>query len=349
MDNFTPQRISKARRFLNYMIRVLGNERGEVAIPFIESVPAESVPAVTSLITNLGVTQEELAPFKTFDEFMAGYKPKAPAATPAPPAFSGSWKKGLPADYVNSPTMQKFSDDAAGLAKAVESHLNLERLLGHTKVPLPKDENDAAGIAAFNKALGVPDTADGYQLKDATIPEGMKGITFDKKIFAETVHKFGLTPKQAAGLWEAYTQLSVGVYNKYVTDNENKLAELVNGLRQEWGDAYDAKVELGQIVINKFSDNQEMNDFITASLLKHPSGVKFLAKIGSQFAENQIGEFKYRGFTFTPEEAQAELSKIRNDPNHPYLNPKATQEEHDAAVEYVNKLEAIVYKGKAKG
>jgi len=271
----------------------------------------------------------------------------APVVSVAPAVSAFSWKSNLPPDYVNSPTMQKFTDDKEGLSKAVESHLNLERLLGHTKVPLPKDDKDVAGIAMFNKALGVPDTADGYQLKDATIPDSMKDMTFDKKTFAETIHKFGLTPKQATGLWEAYTAMSMGVYNKYVAENNDNLAKMTNGLRAEYGDAYDSKVELGQMVINKFSADKEMNDFITASLLKHPSGVKFLAGIGSQFAENQIGEFKYqRGFSFTPEAAQAELSKIRNDPNHPYLNPKATQEEHDAAWEYVNKLEAIVYKAK---
>jgi len=272
--------------------------------------------------------------------------PEAPVtpSAPATPAFS--WKSNLPPDYVNSPTMQKFTDDKDGLLKAVESHLNLERLLGHTKVPLPKDDKDIAGIKIFNKAMGIPDTADGYQLKDATIPDSMKDMVFDKKTFAETIHKFGLTPKQASGLWEAYTSMSMGVYNKYITDNETKLAEMVNGLRDEWGDAYDAKVELGQMVINKFSTDPEMNDFITASLLKHPSGVKFLAGIGSQFAENQIGSFKYQGFAFSPEQAQAELSKIRSDPNHPYLNEKATAEEHLAAVEYVNKLEAIIYKAK---
>ena len=275
--------------------------------------------------------------------------PAAPAAPVAPiaPVSIFTWKDKLNVDSKNSPTMQKFSDDKEGLTKAVESHLNLEKLLGYQKVPLPKDDTDIEGIRMFNKALGVPDTADGYQLKDAVVPDALKNITFDKKAFAETMLKRSVPPRYAAGLWEDYIQMSLSAYNKYTTENETHLAELVNGLRQEWGDAYDGNVELGQMVINKFSDNDETNDFITATMLKDPRGVKFLTKIGSQFAENQIGEFKYqRGFAFSPEAAQAELSKIRNDPNHPYLNPKATQEEHDAAVEYVNKLEAVVLKGK---
>ena len=255
-----------------------------------------------------------------------------------------SWKSNLPPDYVNSPTMQKFSDDKDGLSKAVESHLNLEKLLGHQKVPLPKDENDVAGIQAFNKAIGVPDKPEGYNLKDPAIPESMKSMTFDKKTFSEAIHKFGLTPKQANGLWQAYTEMSMGAYNKYSAENQKQLGDMVNALRQEWGDAYDGNVQLGQMVINKFAESPEDADFITASLLKDPRGIKFMSKIGGQFAENKIGDFKYQRFALSPDQAKSEIDKIMADPNHPYLNPKATNEEHDKAVQYVNQLWETVNK-----
>ncbi len=272
--------------------------------------------------------------------------PVAPV-TPAPASPAFSWKSSLPTDFVNSPTMQKFTDDKDGLAKAVQSHLSLEKLLGHDKVPIPKDDKDILAQQVFNKAIGVPDSPEGYQLPDVNVPEGLKGVTFDKNAFAQTIHKFGLTPKQAQGLWQEYTNLSMGTYNKYVTENNAQLAQLVNGLKQEWGDAYDTNVELGQMVINKFSDNEEAANYITASLLKDPRGIKFMAKIGSQFAENKIGDFKYhQGFSFTPEQAKQEIDKIMNDPNHPYLNPKATAEEHDRAVQYVNQLWEQVNKSK---
>jgi hypothetical protein len=270
--------------------------------------------------------------------------PPAPAPAAAPSAFS--WKTNLPSDFANSPTMQKFSDDKDGLVKAIESHLNLEKLLGHNKVPLPKDENDIAGIAMFNKAMGVPDKPEGYGLKDPTIPENLKQMTFDKKTFAEAIHKYALTPKQANGLWQAYTEMTMQAYNKYAQGNEKQLTEMANALRQEWGDAYDTNVELGQMVINKFSDSAEMADFITASILKTPQGAKFLAKIGGQFAENKIGDFKYQRFALTPDQAKAEIDKIMGDVNHPYMNAKATQEEHDRAVAYVNQLWEVVNKGK---
>ena len=67
-------------------------------------------------------------------------------------------------------------------------------------------------------------------------------------------------------------------------------------------------------------------------------GIKFLAKIGEQFAENKIGDFKYQRHALTPEEIDREISSIRNDMNHPYNNEKLPRADRDKAIEYVNNL-----------
>jgi len=272
-------------------------------------------------------------------------EPPAPVEPPVTPAVpeptSFTWKDKVGVDLANSPTLKKFEDTTEGLIESVKSHLNLEQLLGHEKVPLPKDENDAEGIARFNKALGVPETAEGYKLTDPTLPEEMKGLTFDKTAFANIVHKYNLTPKQAEGVWKEYTDLSGGVYQKHVAAFQTNLAESVNALKSEWGDAYESNVAISDMVVNKFSDDKEMNDFVTSSLTKSPMGLKFLAKIGAQFAENKVGEFKYTKYSMTPEEAGNEVKTIKGDPNHAYNNEKATSAEHEAAIDFVNRLTAI--------
>lgn len=246
--------------------------------------------------------------------------------------------------------MQKFEDTPDGLAKAMESHLNLEKLLGHEKVPIPKGVDDKEGWARFNKAMGIPDKAEGYGLKDAQVPEGMAALKLNegKAIFADMVHKLGLRPDQAQGLWDSYAKMSMENYGKQLQAHQERVAEAVNQLKLQWGDQYKANVEMGQMVINKFSDDQETNDFITATLTQDPRGSKFLAKIGAQFAENKIGEFQLPRFAASPESARNEIEKITKDPNHPYSNPKSSKAEHDQAVEYVNRLHAIVLKGKGQ-
>lgn len=259
-----------------------------------------------------------------------------------------SWKSNVGTDLRDSPLMQKFEDTSDGLNKAIESHANLEKLLGHEKVPIPKDADDTEGWARFSKAMGIPDKADGYKLGDVQMPEAMKGFSIDKKKFAEVVHQQKLTPAQGEGLWKVYNELNVQTFNQAMTEQQNKINETINSLKGEWGDAYDSNVELGQMVINKFSDSQEMNDMVTSVLSKDPHGIKFLAKIGGQFAENKIGDFHMKRFTVGPEEARDAIDKIMKDPDHAYFGLKSTAKEHDAAVEYVNSLYATINRAKGQ-
>lgn len=273
-------------------------------------------------------------------------EPNAIATPATAPVFS--WKTKLNADLANSPTMQKFDDSPEGLSRAIESHLSLEKLLGHEKVPLPKSADDVEGHNRLAKALGVPDKADGYGLPDVEIPDTMKGMTFDKSKFAEIVHSFKLTPNQAKGLWKAYTEQNMQAYADYQKQFEQNLQQTVNQLRSEWGDAYETNVDLGQMVINKFSPDQETNDYLTSVLTKDPRAIKFLAKIGSQFAESKVGEFSYKRFSLTPEQAQAEIDQILRDPKHPYNDRNATTAEHERAVLYVNGLYASIAKAQGQ-
>ena len=267
-----------------------------------------------------------------------------PVKPPITPTFT--WKSNLPADYSSAPTMAKFPDTKEGLAEAVKSHLSLEKLLGNEKVPIPKGPEDTAALAIFNKAMGIPEKPEGYALPEIDIPKELKGMTFDKAKFQEVVHKHGLTPGAAKGLWETYTAMSKQVYADAVKSQEEKVTGILNGLMAEWGEAYKANVEQGQNVINKFSDDQEMNDFITSSLVSDPRGIKFLAKIGKQFSENKLPGFESQRFSKTPDEAQSELDKIRRDMGHPYNNEKAPIQERDRAIGYVNDLIALVQRAK---
>lgn len=260
------------------------------------------------------------------------------------------WKENIPSDLANSPFVadDRFGNDSAGLSKLIESYGNLEKLLGHEKIPVPKGEDDTEGWNRYAKAFGIPDKAEGYGLPDAQLPESMQGQALDKNQFAELAHAHKLTPAQTKGLWESYTQLNVEAFNKALQGQETKMEETISRLKGEWGDTYDTNVELGQMVINKFSDDQEMNDFITATLAADPRGAKFLAKLGNEFAENKIGTFDVKRFSLAPEQAEDEIQKITMDPNHPYNNPSAPDNEHQAAVDYVNSLYATINRAKGQ-
>lgn len=269
-------------------------------------------------------------------------------ATQTHPTFS--WKTQLGPDLGQAPFLQTYEDTPEGLQKAFESHDNLQKLIGHEKVPIPKSAEDVDGWNRFAKAMGIPDAAEGYGLPDAEIPESMKqmGVTLDKNQFAEIMHAHKVHPDAVKGIWEAYVDQNIKAYDSAMQQHQGKLEDTVNQLRSEWGDAYETNVELGQAVINQFSDDQEMNDYLTSMLTQDPRGVKFMAKIGNQFAENQIGEFKMRKFSMEPAEAQEEIDKMTSDLNGPYMNQSGahTERAHQEAIARVNHLRQVVLRAK---
>jgi len=268
-----------------------------------------------------------------------------PAPTQTITDASFSWKSQLAPDFANSPTMKNFADTKEGFNNAVKSHLELQKMMGHEKIPVPKGPEDKIAIDLFKKAFRIPEKPEGYGLPDVE----MENYKFDKNGFAAAIHKHNLSPEQAKGVWQDYTELVKKEYAGNVKKFQDGVSEAARMLMTEWGDAYATKVELGQMVINKFSENPEMNDFITAQLVKDPRGIKFLAKLGEQFAENKIGDFKYQRHSLTPDEAQREISSIRADMNHPYNNEKAPQAERMKAIDYVNSLYSVVAKAKSGG
>jgi len=246
--------------------------------------------------------------------------------------------------------VQKFGDDPEGLSKFAEGYNNLEKLLGHEKVPIPKGDDDAEGWNRFQKAMGIPDAAEGYGLADAEMPEELQGLQLDKNAFAEAVHAHKLTPSQAKGLWGVYQDSMKQSYMKAVESQQASLNNTINQLRAKWGDAYETNVELGQTVINKFSNDPEMNDYLTSVLTQDPRGIEFLAKIGNQFAENKITDFQMKRFSMAPDDAQKEIDELTHDINGPYHNQsdKFTEAQHMEAVHRVNMLRGLINKAKGQ-
>lgn len=249
-----------------------------------------------------------------------------------------SWKSNLQPDYANSPTMQKFADTKEGFNDSVKSHLSLQSLMGNERVPIPKGPDDKLAWDIFSKAMGIPDTAEKYGLSDVEVPASMKGLTFDKKEFSEIAHSLKFTPGQTKTLWETFTKKSMDTYAQALKTHEEQMTNIVNGLRGEWGDAYQTNVELGQMVINKFGGDKETQDFIAASMLKDPRGIKFLVKLGNQFAENKMGDFGIKKFSLSPDEAKKEWENIVKDPNDPYNNDKIDSRIRQERIDYVNGL-----------
>tara|TARA_R110000868_G_scaffold32613_4_gene118706 strand:- start:3549 stop:4508 length:960 start_codon:yes stop_codon:yes gene_type:complete len=224
------------------------------------------------------------------------------------------WVKSLSADGgdADSPSnrdwvaSKKFKDQD-GLVKALRDTEKALRDGGRVKVP-----GEGAGteeVAAFHKAIGVPDDPKGYEVK---LPETNGGLELNGDLIgklAEIAHAAG-TPK---GAFEA-------IANAYVAQQvEDHLAEvsrqdeLTQAQLKEWGASKDAKLADCQAAQRALGIDRTMVAQLQGAWGSDKT-LAFLAKIGGGIAEDTLVTGGTGRFGVTAAEAQREVDAIKADP-----------------------------------
>lgn len=228
-------------------------------------------------------------------------------------ASAPSWRDALPEDIRSSPSLSKF-DTMEGFAK---SYVNLERMLGSEKVPVPK-EGDAEGWERFYKAAGKPDTPDAYGFKaPEQIPEGMTyNPDLDKQI-AGIFHKANLNRQQAAAVREGLLEITGkgaldALESGKQAENERRIAiqRAEEALKSEWGTAFEQRGKVAGAAINKFLSPETIAAMDAAGLANNPAIVKDMYKLGVALA----GERELIGAAETsmsPADLDVEIANFR--------------------------------------
>lgn len=163
------------------------------------------------------------------------------------------------------------------------SSMNLEKLLGADRagrtVVLPKDDNDVEGRKAFLAKLGVPDSADGYNLP---VPEG--GNADFAKTAADWFHKAGVPPQAARSVSEAWN----GFMQKAMADAEAaakvESQKQLEGVKGEWADKFDENSELARRYVKASGLNAEQLSAVEEAL-GTATFLKTFHKLGTQLGE----------------------------------------------------------------
>lgn len=243
------------------------------------------------------------------------------SGNPDPNAGGGAkWYSTLEGDLAGHPAITKF-DSPSALARG---YVEVEKLTGGEKVVNPfklSDEQRPTAMKKYNEAIGVPGDASGYNAILAD-PENLpEGVGFDKERFGEVAHKYGLRPDQAAGLWQEYTGEVSNGYKAQMEANDTALKASETKLRQEWGQAFDANIELASKFLRHKVKDQATFDRLNAKFSSDPDAIKLLAEYGKEFSENSIGGFKDPGSSrLTPDQAQEEYDNIVGNPKDDYYS-----------------------------
>lgn len=232
------------------------------------------------------------------------------STTHAPPAAAADWTSG-------------FDDDRKGWAQnkgyknatdLVDAYRSLETFHGVPKERLLKlpEKADAPEWGDVYDRLGRPKDAKEYDIKP---PEGQQADEKFNEWARGTFHKLGLSKKQGESLVQAWNELQSNAMKATNEAETTKITQEVEGLRKEWGAAFDQNVNIVERAAKTFGMTDQQLVALKQSLGAAGS-MKFLHNIGSRLGEDSYvgGEGKTGGHSImTPEGAKSRINELKKD------------------------------------
>ena len=258
----------------------------------------------------------------------AGGGAEAPVTPPAGAPDESNWYDTLPQDMREDQNITKF-DSMEAMGK---SWLNAQRLIGADKIPMPQTDEDWGNT--FNR-LGRPEEASGYTL---AAPEGVQVNEEAQSKFLEMAHRVGLSQKQVQDIADWDVAEKSAATEAHDSATESATNEAINGLKTEWGAAFDQNVGIANRAINEFVNETELSFLQDKSidgvkLADHPVMVKFFANVGKGMMESGKLEGVGSEQAMTPTEMQEKANTLMSNtaytdnrhPEHKQLVRQVTQ------------------------
>lgn len=268
----------------------------------------------------------------------------AAAAAAAKAAAPADFKGQLPEEYRADPAADKFKNTG----ELFKSYKELEKLVGLEKLPIPKKDKDgkfeAEGVKGVMQRLGMPKDPGGYDLSKINAPEGMPELAGQRDGLKAEFHKLNLLPGQAEGITKMMFDYVSRGQAELAKKTEAERVSVNTSLREKWGAAYDNKIAGAKKLFNKYASPED-KAHIDKGLGNDMVLIKIMANIATDMSEGTLDTEGIKDTVMTPEDAQKEISSIRNDKNNPLhavlmnnLHP-----EHAKVVEKLNDLYAMAH------
>lgn len=180
------------------------------------------------------------------------------------------FEKSIPDDLKEKPYIKELLKSENPNAELFKQFDNLQKKLGERVSAIPGENATEEEIKAFNKAMGVPDTADEYEIPDLVLPEDQKhlepmmeklrGSDELKADIKAMFHKNGVPPKMAAALAAEYDGLMLKHNGEAFTAafEAQKEADIdfSTKAKELYGNRVNAVMEQGKALIEAHADEK---------------------------------------------------------------------------------------------
>jgi hypothetical protein len=224
----------------------------------------------------------------------SGQLPAAGAPAPyfgADGNFVEGWADKLPDGFITAEDLPAFKAHASKYKNpldAIKSDFHKEKMLGRKAqaVVIPGEKSAPEEVAAFRKALGVPETPDGYKLKPESLPDGITWSDDLAKPFAEIAHKHNITPAAMADLVKVNLEQQQAMFQvASETAVANDQAELDKGmqtLKETWKN--DTEKNLG--FVSRVAKSIGLDPSTPG--LRDPNVIIALQRAGAMLSEDKL-------------------------------------------------------------
>lgn len=252
-----------------------------------------------------------------------------------PPADT-NWLSGfnLEPDIAGDPSLKAIKD----VPSLIKSYVHAQKKMGADKVILPNKNSTSEEWAQLYHKLGLPTEFGKYEVK--TEKQAMNPEFLEE--FKKQAYDHKLLPEQANAIFDFVNNKVMQEQEKLDNLAKTELEESINGLKQEWGDAFDVNVNKAKVAAKEFGGEEFQKYLNESGLGNNPALIKVFAKIGESFFKEDKFKETSQVYSLSPDAAQEKINQITGDFSGPYYN--SMHPDHGRIVDEVAKLYKIMYK-----
>ena len=222
-----------------------------------------------------------------------------PEGTVAP--SGDDWRASLPDDIKAEASLASIKD----IPSLAKSYVSAQKMIGAKRIVVPGEKSPPEEWGEFRKAIGVPDTPDGYKIEGVDADPALLGA------FQQVAHKAGVPASAAAELvkWfdEAGKQAQEADHAAKVKEAEEWRGKLGSKADERIGAAKSAMAALGL----KPEQVDRFDDMLKAMGAEGVLGVDLLAELYTKHNIGREADMKGGGAggmgTSSPEAARAAI------------------------------------------
>jgi hypothetical protein len=235
--------------------------------------------------------------------------PPAAAPSAVPPAAATTAEKAVQAVQDGPPEYipPKFWDAEKRQARIEDlgrSYINLEKLMGREKVPVPAGDDDEEGWQRWYAASGRPEKPDDYEFERPALPQDMPYDEDGEKFLRQWAHQNGLNKKQTSRLYQDYAKMQLERHTKWGEMQKQAKTEAQHRVQTEFGQQFEQAKSQAHTVMAQYADPEFRQWLDETGNGNDPRFFRFVARIG----KDMTGETKLKG-TPQPTASPADYEK----------------------------------------